>query len=332
MTDSFITIVIPTLNERDYIIETITEISAGLAGRDHEIIVADGGSSDGTQDLVTEYAKAHPTVRLLHNPCRLQSAAVNIATQMADARSTVLVRVDAHCSYPENFIDLVVDALRANNAQSVVVPMFTMGSETVYQEAVALAQNSKLGNGGSSHRSGGTPSTWVDHGHHAAFDLEFFKLIGGYDESFATNEDAEYDVRVAKAGGRIWMCREAEITYYPRRSPSSLAKQYFKYGVGRASTVLKHKICPRPRQMAPVVIFLVLLASFLSLPICLYSVLPILGYLGLCLHYGMKQSPSFGPGALRICSAFVIMHNAWAAGFISRVFSSLFRRRSRNDH
>lgn len=329
MSSIFVTIVIPALNEREYIIATLDEIISGASAYEHEVIVADGGSTDGTQVLVEAYAKDHPSVRLIDNEKRLQAAAVNLASRKADARTVVLVRADAHCSYPPGFVSSVVDALVENSAQSVVVPMFTVGDDDTFQEAVALAQNSKLGNGGSAHRDAATPSGWVDHGHHAAFDLAFFKSLGGYDESFATNEDAEYDTRVATAGGRVWMNREAEINYYPRRTAVSLAKQYFGYGRGRAGTILKHKARPKARQMAPLVIFCTTVVSIAFSPVCGFSLLPLFGYLGLCLIYALKVCAGQGikgARALQVCSAFVIMHNAWGAGFVAGCLGNAFRR------
>lgn len=332
MSGIFVTVVIPALNEREYIIGTLDEIISGASAYEHEVIVADGGSTDGTQALVEAYAGEHPSVRLIDNPKRLQAAAVNFASRRADARTVVLVRADAHCSYPPGFVSKVVDALLENSAQSVVVPMFTVGDAGTFQEAVALAQNSKLGNGGSAHRDSDTPSGWVDHGHHAAFDLAFFKSLGGYDESFVTNEDAEYDVRVAAAGGRVWMNRGAEINYYPRRTPLSLAKQYFGYGRGRAGTILKHGVRPKARQMAPLAIFCTTAASVALSPVCGFSLLPLFGYLGLCLLYALKICAGKGlrgRRAFQVFSAFVIMHNAWGAGFVSGCLSKAVRRFAR---
>ena len=329
MSGPFVTIVVPTLNERDCIIGTLEDLAASAKGIDHEIIVADGGSTDGTCQLVRTYAaQAGSAVRLIHNLKRIQSAAVNLAAKEADVRATILLRADAHCFYPPGFVAMTVDALSQNDAQSVVVPMFTVGDKDSYQQAVALAQNSKLGNGGSAHREGDTPSGFVDHGHHAAFDLEFFRSLGGYDETFKTNEDAEYDARVAKAGGRIWMAREAEINYLPRRSPSALAKQYFGYGRGRCATIMKHRMRPKARQMAPLLIFATMTLSLVSLPVCMFSLLPIIGYVGLTLLYSAKITAGLSvrsAATLKVCSAFVIMHNAWGAGFIAGLVDHFFR-------
>lgn len=60
-------IVIPTLNERENIIELLKRLErCGL--RNYEIIVADENSPDGTADAVSAYAAAgHPEVRVILN-------------------------------------------------------------------------------------------------------------------------------------------------------------------------------------------------------------------------------------------------------------------------
>ncbi len=109
--------------------------------------------------------------------------------------------------------------------------MATVG-KVGFQRAVAAAQNSVLGNGGSAHRRAAV-SRYVDHGHHAAFDRAFFLSIGGYNETFSHNEDAEYDHRVAlgrrqSESGCVAMSCSAT---FPRRTPAgALAKQYFRHG------------------------------------------------------------------------------------------------------
>jgi succinoglycan biosynthesis protein ExoA len=312
----FITIVVPVLNEAAYIEKAIRSLVPSSV--DHEIIVVDGGSSDGTQEIVRRLSGEMPGIRLVDNPARIQAAAVNLGARAADPRSKVFVQADAHCSYPEGFAAAVARALAETGAQSVVVPMRTVGRDTCFQAAAAAAQNSRLGNGGSAHR-GKAVSGWVDHGHHAGFDREAFMALGGYDESFGTNHDAEYDVRLNASGGRVWMLAEAEIVYHPRKTPLSLARQYFRHGYGRASTVIKHGVVPKGRQMAPVAAFLgcaggiVLTAihpGFLAIPA---------SYGAACLAAGAVVGRGKGPCGPAAGLAAMTMHLSWGAGFLARV-------------
>jgi succinoglycan biosynthesis protein ExoA len=308
----FVTVAVPTLNESATIAAVISELLSGADDLDLEIVVVDGGSADGTQALVSEMSEGDPRVRLLHNPGRIQSRGVNLVSRSADPRSKILVRADAHCAYPAGFVARVATTLATTGAQSVVVPLFTIGEDETFQQSVAEAQNSKLGNGGAAHRGGWTPSGWVDHGHHAAFDLPTFLSLGGYDETFAVNEDAEYDVRLAKSGGRVWMERGAEINYYPRRTAASLARQYFRYGQGRSRTVFKHSIRPRLRQMAPLAIFWAMALSILLAPVSPLLAIPGAAYLAACLAYSLKTAKGSATGMF---VALCCMHLSWGAGF-----------------
>jgi succinoglycan biosynthesis protein ExoA len=195
----------------------------------------------------------------------------------------------------------------------VVVRMETVG-QGGFQGAAAAAQNSLLGVGGSAHRMG-RASGWVDHGHHALFDLEHFFGVGGYDESFRANEDAEYDVRLGQCGGRVWLSDEVRVTYYPRPTAVSLFRQYLNYGQGRARTLLRHRMKPKLRQLLPAAVFPATILAPLGLlePV---MALPAAAWLGGCLTGGLYlglrtgRREAFGAGA-----AAAVMHLAWSIGF-----------------
>jgi len=183
-----------------------------------------------------------------------------------------------------------------------------------FQRAVAHAQNSRLGAGGSAHRQQG-PAGFVEHGHHALFDLGVFRAAGGYDESFTHNEDAELDVRLRRRGARIWLTGAVRIDYHPRAAPWPLFQQYRNYGGGRARTLLLHRVRPRLRQALP----LVVAPAIAALPAALIwppAAAPALAWAGVCCAYGaaiaLAQS---SPCALLSGPAAMIMHAGWSLGF-----------------
>jgi succinoglycan biosynthesis protein ExoA len=325
--DRFVSIVIPCLNEVEFIAAAIDSVTprpdhGALLPFDYEILVVDGGSSDGTIALVESKAKSDSRIRLLHNPRKLQSAAVNLAAEQAHPDGTILLRADSHATYPPGFVAACVRELRANGAQSVVVTMDTVGTRC-FQQAVAAAQNSLLGNGGSAHRRRGQ-SKFVDHGHHAAFDRAFYRSIGGYDETLRANEDVDLDMRIQKAGGRIWLEASLPMTYFPRDTMRGLARQYFHYGRGRALTYRQYRYRLKARQLAPVVVTAgtvggALLALFVH-PI--FALAPI-SYGLLCLGWGLIAALRQGnPCLAGMGVAAAIMHHAWAIGFLSGLLLS----------
>jgi len=315
----FVTIAIPTLNEEHYIEACIASLIGQWPEGCYEILVLDGGSTDRTREIVAALHEHHAAVVLINNPRRIQSAAVNLAAALASTQATIIVRADAHATYAPDFVRQCVTALLATGATSVVVPMDTQprASGHFLQGAIAAAQSSRFGNGGATHRVR-TTSGFVEHGHHAAFDLGFFRAIGGYDESFTHNEDAELDVRAIKGGGRIWMCAEAPVIYYPRDRLHRLAQQYFRHGSGRARTLNKHRLRPRPRQIIPVAVLFGCVAAVTAAPFD-----PMLSLLGLlypaaCLSWGGAQVIRRRDGRMIAGgAALMTMHLAWALGFLA---------------
>ena len=94
MTDSpFITIMMPVLNEAEQIASTLDElVSQDYPRERYEVLVVDGASTDGTVEIIDNYARKHPQVRRHHNPRVWSSAARNIAVQRA--RGDYLLLVD----------------------------------------------------------------------------------------------------------------------------------------------------------------------------------------------------------------------------------------------
>ena len=306
-------IVIPCLNEARYLEPLVRQLEPALAELNATLIIVDGGSTDGTRAIAADLAESVPNLQLLDNPERIQSAAVNLAVETFGMDHDYLIRIDAHGTYPTDYCRVLVEEALSTGADSVVVAMQTVGFGT-FQKATAVAQNSVLGNGGAKHRAG-AQSHWADHGHHALMRISAFRTVGGYDESFTANEDAEYDYRLREAGYRIWMTARTAMVYYPRASAGPLFRQYFRYGRGRARNFLKHRARPSLRQLLPLMVAPVAAGAFLA-AITWIAAVPFVLWAAACLGYGawmaLGQRNPYGP--LAAVSA-MIMHFAWSAGF-----------------
>lgn len=319
---SQVAILIPTLNEEPYIEAVVRRLMEDPIGSRCPIVVADGGSADRTREIVTRLAAEIPTLRLLDNPKKLQSAAMNLALGPEFDGCDILIRCDAHARYPANFVSDLAAALTAREAASVVVPLDAEPHPEggCFHRGLAWVADTKLGAGGSPHR-GGARSGYEEHGHHAAFRMSAFRALGGYDESFVANEDAEYDRRLIASGERIWLDADIRKVYFPRRTPRGLWRQYHRYGIGRARTCFKHGVRPAPRQMIPVAHVGLLTASALALPFGGWAAALGLAwpaaYLALIVGAGgaiaVEKRSACG---LQASLALAVMHLSWGLGFL----------------
>ncbi|HEY0469144.1 MAG TPA: glycosyltransferase [Polyangiaceae bacterium] len=317
-------VVIPTLNESLHIEAVIERILADSPPAELKVVVVDGGSTDGTCGIVTALAAQHRCLHLMHNPRRIQSAAINLAARAFGHDADVLIRCDAHAIYPPDFVSRLLRSLERTGADSIVVPLDSLGL-TPLQQAVAWVSNSVLGTGGAAHRAG-TVSGFVDHGHHAAFRMETFKKVGGYDETFSHNEDAEFDCRQRALGCKLYLDAEVRVGYHPRAALKALFHQYFCYGTGRSRTARRHPHSLRARQLA-VPLHLVACATaivvspwftwLLLWPACYFTVLAFA-----TLWFAVRKRSLSG---FLTAPAAAVMHFAWGTGF----FSGLLKRRER---
>lgn len=312
-------IVIPCLNEERYLPALLDQLLRDVKGA--LVVVADGGSADRSRAIVAQLAQRYGNLVLLNNPARIQSAGVNLAVRRFGGGRRWLVRVDAHALYPEGYVDRLKLAAAAKGGTSVVVPMVSAGLGC-FQKAAAVAQNSVLGTGGAPHRHLGE-GRWVDHGHHALFDIALYASVGGYDENFAFNEDSELDRRLLAAGGRLWLEPMAAITYFPRRAISPLFRQYRNYGSGRARNLRRHPVPMKMRQMVPLAVAPAvaaglagaLLAAFwtpallLAVPVLCWLVATLGGGVLLGLKAGNACAAGSGVAA-------ATMHLGWSLGYL----------------
>lgn len=312
----FCTIVIPCYNEEAFIEAAVRAAMRQRYPADRvEILIVDGRSTDGTRSIVAALALEDPRVRLLDNPRRIQSAAMNLA--IGKARGEVICRMDAHADYADDYLAASVAVLRRTGALNVGGAARPR-HRTPFQRAMCAALSSPLGFGGSAYRD---PSRegFVESVFNGAFRREAFEIAGLYDPEAVTNEDADLNQRILAAGGRVYLSRDIVVHYYPRASLAGVARQYFAYGFGRARTLAKHR---RLLSIRPVVPFLTtatltvlaILAALVPLVRPLF-VLACTGYFGLVavesLRVARREGLALWP---RLVTIFPVMHAAHGLG------------------
>lgn len=237
----FITAVMPARNEERFISSTLNE----LLGQDYppdrfEIIVADGGSTDSTREIVSRVSLAHPQVILRDNPGRLPSSGRNVGFR--HGRGDIFIVVDGHCRIgnPSLFKDVVSSFIKSG-ADCLCRPQpLDPPGLTAFQQAVCLARNSPVGHSGGSYIYSDFEGYVSPVSHGAIYSRRVFDKIGYVDESFDACEDVEFNYRVEKAGFKSYMSPLLKVRYYPRETLYGLLRQMMRYGRGRFRFIAKH--------------------------------------------------------------------------------------------
>ena len=312
-TAPLVTIAMPCFNEEGYIEECVRSVQMQDYPRERiEILVADGRSTDRTREVLARLAEEDGRIRVIDNPDRLQSAGMNRMIQ--EARGEIVVRMDVHCEYGERYVRACVDALARTGADNVGGAQRPR-ARTRFQKALCAALASPLGVGGAAYRSAENEG-FVDTVFLGAFRRDVFDRVGMYDPKAITNEDAELNQRLLEAGGKIYLSRDIEVHYYPRDSFKKLAIQYYKYGQGRARTLLKRRRLPTVRPMIP--FFLVVGGCVLVVTPPLQPVAPLAfgAYAAACAAEAIRVGRDAGWAAVPLCAAiFPTLHVSHGVGF-----------------
>jgi succinoglycan biosynthesis protein ExoA len=323
MTLPFVTIAMPSFNEERYIEACLrSALRQDYPADRFEVLVADGRSTDRTREITTRVGAEDPRVALVDNPARLQAAGMNEAIRRA--RGDVIVRMDVHCEYAPDYVRRCVEALERTGADNVGGAQRAQ-AETSFQRALCAALDSPLGVGGASYRSAENEG-WVDTVFLGAFRRRVFETVGMYDPGAFTNEDAELNQRIHDAGGKVYLSRDIVVFYHPRQSFRALARQYFKYGQGRARTLVKHGrfLSIRPAIPAGMVLAgaALLATSWLQpfTPLCasLYGALTGVEAVRVGRRGGVAQIPT-------VWAIFPVLHVSHGVGFLSGIARFLRR-------
>jgi GT2 family glycosyltransferase len=308
----YVTVIIPMYNERVHISKCLqTLIEQDYPVDRIEVLVVDGISDDGSRDIVLELARKHDFICLLNNPRRTTAAAMNIGIQ--NARGDVIIILGGHSFVANDFISQNAAYLSKTGAACVGGPIHSI-AQSFPGRVISLAMSSPFGVGNALFRYS-QKEQYVDTVAFGAYRRQVFDEIGLFDEELVYNEDDEFNYRLRKHGGKIFLTPAIRSFYHTRTSLRQLWKQYYRYGFGKVKVIRKHPTAASIRHFVPFIFvstllvggllgafnpvllwpFLSVLVAYLAVSfLCSLSIsarngwqyLPVLPAVFACLHFG----------------------------------------------
>ncbi|MGV7975692.1 MAG: glycosyltransferase family 2 protein [Anaerolineaceae bacterium] len=315
----FISLLLPIRNEENYIEACLKSLRAQDYPADRmEILVADGLSTDNTRQIVSNWMKQDPRIRIYDNPKQIVPTGLNLL--IPQAKGDILIRVDGHCVLASDYVSKCVRHLLEDGVDGVGGPMHSIGQDVISQ-VTAVAMSSKFGVGNSSFRTETGLTKLADTVPFPAYTRSIIEKVGLYDEELVRNQDDEYNYRIRAAGGKILLADDVRSEYFSRGSFTKLWKQYFQYGFWKVRVLQKHPGQMSPRQFVPPLFVLSLLVSLvlsLAVPWAWWVLAGIVGaYLLANLTASLLtalRTRLHAPWLLPL--AFSILHLAYGLGFL----------------
>jgi glycosyltransferase involved in cell wall biosynthesis len=330
-----VSIIVPCYNEE----RTIHLLLEALVEQDYpleemEVIIADGLSTDQTRDEIDRFRNNHSklSVKVIDNEKRTIPAGLNKA--ISNATGNFIIRLDAHSMPERDYISNCVKDLTDGLGENVGgIWMIRASGTNIWARSIAVAASHRLGVGDASYRYA-EKSGYVDTVPFGAFKRNLIKEIGPFDETLLTNEDYEFNARIRKNGGKIWLDPSIRSTYFARSTIAELAQQYWRYGYWKARMLRRYPRTLRWRQLLPPAFVLsLILFGILALVIPLTKwiiILELTIYILALVIAGIKTALAKGDIGLLIGVpvAIATMHITWGSAFLWSMLQQLVAGRN----
>ncbi|MDE6397305.1 MAG: glycosyltransferase family 2 protein [Muribaculaceae bacterium] len=321
-----LSVICPIYNEEKYILGCIESILAQDYPKDDlEVIFADGMSTDKTREIVAEYTAIYPWIRLIDNTDRIVPPALNKAIEAS--KGDVIMRLDAHASYPSNYFSRLTKALKIYDADNVGGVCITQPiNNSPKAKAIAAVLSSKFGMGNSDFRVGAKAVKQVDTVPFGCWPRKVFDRIGYFDLELIRNQDDEFNGRLTKAGGRIFLLPDVEIKYYARDTIGKVSKMFYQYGLFKPLVNKKLGYPATIRQFFPLLLVFGLVfglfLSFLWKPFLWIYLSVVAIYFFLALTFSIRASRNIHQILFQVITYFDV-HISYGVGYIVGLYKLL---------
>lgn len=332
-----LTIILPCYNEIKYIENCINSILKNDFKGEYEFLIIDGFSNDGTREIIKKYCEKHENIKLIDNPQRSQVYALNLGIERA--KGDYLMRIDAHCEFPQNYISEILKFHKENKVNNVGACIDTLpGNNSLKAIAISEVMNNPFGMGGGTFRTIKNKNKFiqVDTVPFGCWKKSDLKEFGSFDEFFISDEDYEHNVRIIKKKGKIILLPWLIIKYFTRENFRKIRKMFFQYGYWRPFVNKKHRVVTNIRQLLPGcfvggIIFLILLSFFhlffLKI-LCIYMLLYLISIFVLCFLIKIKKKKRI---FFLTLLSFLIIHFSYGLGSLKGYFDCFILRKKTID-
>jgi glycosyltransferase involved in cell wall biosynthesis len=261
-----VSILVPCYNEESHIKDLVKDILAQTYPVEKlEVFFIDGDSADSTRETLLGLIPGNSNFYYLHNERRYVPYALNLG--ISASRGEIIMRMDAHSRYPASYVETLVANLRELGADNVGGAWNTVPSgDGIISLAIAESMSSVFGVGNALYRLGSQKIRQVDTVPFGCYPREVFNRYGLFDEEMTRNQDDEFNARLIRGGGRIFLIPSVVITYYARENLTKVMKMFYQYGFFKPLVNIKVGKPATVRQFIPpifvVVLFLLFVGSF----------------------------------------------------------------------
>ena len=185
-----------------------------------EVTVCDGGSTDNTVAIMSEYSDLMP-LTILIRPGVNSSVGRNVAIR--ESSGDIIAVTDAGVRLGTNWIELITACFKQQNTCHAA-GFFCADAYTTFETAMGATVLPAL--------KDIRPQTFLPSSRSVAFRKEAWEKVGGYPEWLDYSEDVVFDLKMIKCFGQFTFVPQALVQFQPRSTMQQFARQYYNYASG----------------------------------------------------------------------------------------------------
>jgi len=186
-----------------------------------EIVFADGGSSDGTLEILRARAAADPRIRAVLAPGN-RSVGRNAAVRASTA--PIVACTDAGAEVEPTWLERITRPFAEDPATDVVAGFYLPVGRTRFERAAGVISAPRL--------EEIDPKRFLPSTRSVAFRKAAWERVKGFDESLAHNEDTPFALALKASGARFRFAPDARVRWHPRGDLGSFFRQHWRFGFG----------------------------------------------------------------------------------------------------
>lgn len=318
-------------NERRHIENAIESLQRQeTSGWEIEIIVVDGNSSDGTDELVKRIASSDSRVKLVLNKQKKTPYAFNLGIQKA--RGEYICILGAHTTYAQDYIATCLEELKLHGAAGCSGRLITRpGGNGLQARLVAWTLAHPFGTSARSMRT--RRAGFADTIPYPVFLKSTVLDVGAYNTQLHRNQDNDLSQRLRARGYKLYITDKTTCEYFVSPNLVSLASYAFNNGFWNIISFKMNPDSMSLRHFVPGAFVMVLLFSFLMFlysvmvhtqlwmlaPILLLAAIYGVASIAVSCHIAFRER---SVEALLMPITFFLLHVSYGAGTLSAVMSN----------
>ncbi len=327
----YVSIVIAVKNEIEYIEECLSSlINQNYPKEYYEILIYDGGSTDGTREYLKKINTSVPKISFLDNPKGIQAAAWNMGFRRSNA--DVVIMMGAHSFVNSSFLKNNVKALLEHPDVPCVGGVVETVGKDEKSRIIACTFNSRFGVGNARYRYA-QEECFVETINYGAYRKSMIDQVAPIDESILRGQDWEYNFRLVKKFGKMLFTPTIRVFYYSRSNIKKLWKKQFDAGFWKIEIIKRHPNSFLLRHFIPFIfvsfLLTLLLFTFIGLCSC-YLIFFLMIYFSASIIISFKLAiKNRFKNVLYLILAFFVVHFAYGLGFLVGLFRRLLIPKNR---